>query len=144
MNKHIRLIQAFALGIAVLSIPTLATAATTITVVDPAPLVAKSAGALVSVEVTCDPSFGPGSHLFANVSLFQRAGNRVTQGFGFINDIPINCDGMPQTFQILVPSSQKIFRQGPAIVQASETVCDPPFNICESAQVTEEIDLVRQ
>ena len=61
MNKHIHLIQAFALGMAVLSIPTLVNAATTISVVDPAPLVAKSAGALVSVQITCD--FGPGSQL---------------------------------------------------------------------------------
>jgi hypothetical protein len=37
MNKHIRLIPALALGMAVLSVPTLATAATTINVVDQAP-----------------------------------------------------------------------------------------------------------
>ncbi len=44
MNKHIRVIPALALGMAVLSIPTLATAATTINVVDPAQLLAKGAG----------------------------------------------------------------------------------------------------
>lgn len=144
MKKQIRLIQAFALGIVVLSIPTLATAVTTINVVDPALLVAKSVGALVSIEVTCDPSFGPGSHLaFAGVTLFQRAGSHVTQGFNSISDT-INCDGTPQTFQILVPSSGKIFRQGPAIALASEEVCNPDFSSCESAQVTQEIELVRQ
>jgi hypothetical protein len=143
MNKHIRLIPALALGVAVLSIPTLATAATTINVVDQAPLVARGAGALVSVEVTCDPSFGSGSHLFANVSLVQRVGNSTTNGSGFISDGPINCDGTPQTFQVLVTASGKIFRKGPAIAQASETVCDPSFFLCESAQVTEEIQLVR-
>ena len=142
MNKHIRLIPALALGVAVLSIPTLATAATTINVVDQAPLVAKGAGVLVSVEVTCDPSFGPGSHLFANASLVQRAGNSTTNGFGGINN-DINCDGTPQTFQILVTASGNIFRKGPAIAQASETVCDPSFSFCEFAQVTEEIQLVR-
>lgn len=140
MNKHIRLIPALAL--AVLSVPTLATAATTINVVDQAPLVARGAGALVSVEVTCDPSFGSGSHLFANVSLVQRVGNSTTNGSGGI-DRTINCDGTPQTFQVLVTASGKIFRQGPAIAQASETVCDPSFFLCESAQVTEEIQLVR-
>ena len=143
MNKHIRLIPALALGVSVLSIPTLATAATTINVVDQAPLVARGAGALVSVEVTCDPSFGSGSHLFANVSLVQRAGNSTANGSGSINDVAINCDGTPQTFQILVTASGKVFKRGPAIAQASETVCDPSFSFCESAQVTEEIQLVR-
>jgi hypothetical protein len=143
MNKHIRLIPALALGVSVLSIPTLATAATTINVVDQAPLVARGAGALVSVEVTCDPSFGSGSHLFAGVSLVQRAGNSTANGSGSINDVAINCDGTPQTFQILVTAFQRIFRKGSAIAQASETVCDPSFSFCESAQVTEEIQLVR-
>lgn len=86
MNKHIRLIPALALGMALSSIPTLATAATTINVVDQASLLAKGAGALVSVEVTCDPSFGSGSQLFANVSLIQRAGNSIIQGSGGISD----------------------------------------------------------
>jgi hypothetical protein len=144
MNKQIRLIPALALGMAVLSIPTLATAATTITIVDSAPLVAKGAGALVSVEVTCDPSppFGPGSHLFANVSLIQRAGNSTTQGSGGINDT-IDCDGVPHTFQILVSPFGRVFHKGSAIAQASETVCDEFFFQCESAQVTEEIQLVK-
>jgi hypothetical protein len=143
MNKHIHLIPALALGMAVLSIPTLATAATTINVVDQAPLVARGAGALVSVEVTCDPSFGSGSRLFAGVSLVQRVGNSTANGFGNIDDT-INCDGTPQTFQILVTASGgKAFRKGSAIAQASETVCDPSFSFCESAQVTEEIQLVR-
>src|SRR5262245_31833261 len=98
MHKHVRLILALALGVAILSIPTLATAATTISVVDPAPLVAKSAGALVSVEITCD--LGPGSRLqSAGVTLSQRAGNRTIQGFGSLCcNITINCDGTPQTF----------------------------------------------
>jgi hypothetical protein len=59
MNKQIRLIPALALGMAVLSIPSLATAATTITIVDSAPLLARGAGALVSVEVTCDLAPNP-------------------------------------------------------------------------------------
>jgi hypothetical protein len=142
MNMHIRLIPALALGMAVLSIPTLATAATTINVVDQAPLLAKGAGALVSVEVTCDPSFGSGSHLSANVSLIQRVGSGITNGSGFIN-ATINCDGTSQTFQIVVTASGKPFRKGSAIAQASESVSDPSFNQFEFAQVTEEIQLVR-
>jgi hypothetical protein len=59
MNKQIRLVPALALGMAVLSIPPLAAAATTINVVDPASLVAKGAGALVSVEGTCDLAPNP-------------------------------------------------------------------------------------
>ena len=65
MNKHIRLIPALALGIAVLSIPTLATAATAVTAKPQALLVAKGAGAVVSVEVTCD--LGASSHFFGSV-----------------------------------------------------------------------------
>jgi len=142
MNKHIRFIPALALGMAVFSIPNLATAATTINVLDPVVLVAKGAAALVSFEVTCESSFGPGSFLGASVSVLQRAGSGATQGFAG-NNFTINCDGNPQTFQILVPTSGKIFKRATAIVQASETVCDPFFVQCENAQVTEEIQLVR-
>jgi acyl-CoA reductase-like NAD-dependent aldehyde dehydrogenase len=140
MNKHLRLIPALALGMAVLSIPTLATAATTINVVDEAPLVAKSAGVLVSVEVNCDLSSGPGS-MSVSVTLSQRAGNRVTQGSGSQNrNNTINCDGT-QTFQVLVTSFGRIFHQGSAIAQVSTFLCDQ--FICEGEQATEVIRLVR-
>lgn len=112
MNKQIRLIGALALGMAVLSIPPLATAATTINVVDSAPLLARSAGALVSVEVTCD--LAPNPTVFVGVDLFQRAGNRTNFGSGNTNNrIPITCDSTPQIVDVIVPSFVRIFKQGP-------------------------------
>lgn len=53
MNKQVRLSTALALGAAILSLPALAIAQPTVDIVDPARLVARGAGAIVSVEVTC-------------------------------------------------------------------------------------------
>jgi hypothetical protein len=111
MTKHIRLIPALALGMAV-SMPTLATAAlVTINVVDPAPLIAKGAGALVSVQVTCDPSFGSPSSVNGLLLLTERVGNKVAPGSGSIGDT-ITCDGTPQTFQVLTTATSQRFRSG--------------------------------
>lgn len=143
MNKYIRLIPALAFGMAVLSTPALATAATTINVVGPVQLLAKGAGVLVPVEVTCDASFGSGSHAFVDVRILQRAG-RLIEGFGSVSSDTMNCDGTPQPFGVLVTTgSQRFFRQGAAIAQAFTTVCDPDFNVCEGAQMTEEVQIVK-
>jgi hypothetical protein len=142
MNKHIRLIPALALGVAILSIPTLATAAITINVVDPASLVAKGAGALVSVEVTCD--LAPNPSVFVGVELIQRAGNRTTSGFGSTGrSIPITCDNTPQIVDVIVSSFGRVFKNGPAIARAFADVCTEDFSQCEFSAVTEEIQLVR-
>jgi hypothetical protein len=141
MNKQIRLIPALALGMAMLSIPTLATATITINVVDPASLVAKGAGALVSVEVTCDLT--PNSGVFVSVELIQRAGNRTTSGSGSTNNrIPITCDSTPQIVDVIVSSFGRVFKNGPAIARAFADVCTEDFFQCESSAVTEEIQLV--
>ncbi|MEF3073807.1 hypothetical protein V2P20_02095 [Methylobacter sp. Wu1] len=52
MNKRISFVPALALGMVALSVPTLATAVTTIDVVDEARLVGRAA--VMSVEITCD------------------------------------------------------------------------------------------
>ena len=140
MNKHIRRIPALALGMAVLSTPTLATAATTVNVVS-AELVAKGAGVLVSAEVTC--TVGSNSHLFADAFLIQRAGNKTTQGSGFSSSDGLTCDGTPQSIQVLVTPFEKIFRQGAAIVRFDATACDEFFNVCESGQDTQEVQLTK-
>ena len=139
MNKHIRLIPALALGIAVLSIPTLATAATTVTVGPQALLVAKGAGAVVSVEVTCD--FGS-RILNAGVLVTQRVSNGLTTGFGNNNDT-IDCTGTLQTYEILVRAQSKAFRKGSAIAEVSVFVCPGDFN-CGSTQANREIQLVNK
>lgn len=144
MNKHTRFIATLILSLAMLSIPTLATAQTTVAVdvVDPADLVGKGAGVLVSIEVTCGPPFLPtGNHMFGSVSLFQRTGSGVNQGSGSTSDT-IDCNLMPQTFQILVISSfNRVFKKGSAAAQAFATVCDPVFVVCQTAQDAEEIRL---
>jgi hypothetical protein len=103
MNKQIRLIPALAFGMAVLSIPPLATAATTITIVDSAPLLARGLGARVSVEITCD--LAPNPNVFVSADLTQRAGNGTTSGSGSTNNrIPITCDNTPQIVDVIVSS----------------------------------------
>jgi hypothetical protein len=74
MNKQVRLTTALALGAAVLSIPTLAIAQPTVDIVDPARLVARGAGAIVSVTFTCDAT-APTNQTSLSVNLTQRVGN---------------------------------------------------------------------
>jgi hypothetical protein len=144
VNKQIRLIPALALGMAVLSIPPLATAATTITIVDSAPLLARGAGARVSVEVTCD--LAPNPSVFVFTDLTQRVGNRTTSGSGSTNSrIPITCDNTPQIVDVIVSSfGGRVFKKGPAIARAFADVCTSDFFVCESSTVTDEIQLVQQ
>jgi hypothetical protein len=146
MTKHIRFIPALALGM-VVSMPTLATAAiVTLNVVDPATLIAKGAGGLVSVQVTCDPSFGSGSQVFGSVNLTERVGNKVANGSGGFPFGPdptaITCDGKPQTFQIVTTSMSLRFRSGLALAQASLFVSSPI--LAGSAQVTQQIHFVNK
>ena len=124
-----------------LSIPTLATAATTIVTAEPqALLVAKGAGAVVSVEVTCD--FGS-RILFGSVFVNQRVGNGLASGSGSVNDVPINCTGTLQTFEILALAQSKPFHKGSAIAYVGVFVCDIAFT-CGSAQSNREIQLVNK
>ena len=147
MNKHMRLIQAFALGMAVLSIPTLA-AATTVTVLDPGVLVAKGAGARIAVEVACD--FEAGANVFVGADITQRVGNRVTIGFGGTNGrVPITCDGTPLIVEVIVtvsaglPDGSRAFKSGPAIVRGFADVCNADFSQCEFTETRDDIRLVR-
>ena len=99
MNKYMRLIPALMLGLATLSIPTLATAQTTVDIVG-ASLLARGAAVLVTVVVTCDEPFPLDSvinHIDMDIS--QRAGRFITGGEGGAEgDEPITCDGTSQTF----------------------------------------------
>jgi hypothetical protein len=145
VHKHIRLISALVLGMAVLLIPTLATAAPTINtintvnVADQGLLVAKGAGVRVSVEVTCD---SPGGDLFVDVILTQHSGNTDAEGVGGVSG---TCDGTPQTFEFHVAAgqlSEKVFSKGPATAQFNVGVCDPSG--CENTEGREEIQLVKK
>jgi hypothetical protein len=137
MNKRISFVPALAFGMVVLSVPTLATAVTTIDVVDEARLVGRAA--VMSVEITCD--LGANSFLAGTTGIIiQRTRSNVTIGSGDLDQTAIDCDGTPQTFQIAVSSAR--FRPGPATAQASTIVCNRTPFTCESAQDSEEIQLV--
>jgi hypothetical protein len=134
-------IKMLALATALLSIPTLATATTTINIVD-ANLVARGAGALVSVEVICD--FAQNASAFVFMDLFQRAGNRLNVGSGNTgNRIPVACDNTPQILDVLVTPSGRVFKKGPAVVRAFVEVCTEDFSQCESSAATEEVQLAQ-
>ncbi|WAK02928.1 hypothetical protein [Methylobacter sp. YRD-M1] len=137
MNKRISFVPALALGMVVLSVPTLATAVTTIDVVDEARLV--GGAAVMSVEIICD--LGANSFLAGTTgTIIQRTRFNVTIESGSLGQTAINCNGTPQIFQIAVSSSR--FRPGPATAQASTIVCNNSPFTCESAQDSKEIQLV--
>jgi hypothetical protein len=132
------------LGMSVLSVPSLAIAQPTIDVVgDTAPLIARGAGAIVSVEVTCASPTDPA---FANVLVIQRAGNKTTTGFG---NIDINCSSTEPVEVVVAISSAfgtpsgRILKEGVALALASVTECNPDFSVCQGAQATKEIRLLR-
>ena len=140
MNKHIRLIPALALGIAVLSIPTLATAATTVTVGPQSLLVAKGAGAVVSVEVTC--AFGDNiSARDANIKQLVKKDFVFGSGGGAG---VIFCTGDIQLFEILVPAQSTAFSKGSAIATVSVFVCNSDSSVCVNTRVDPEIQLVNK
>ena len=141
MNKQIRFIPALALGMAMLSIPTLATAEVIVNVLG-ATLIAKGAGAIVSIEVTCNPVFGDGSHVQMNGSITQRTGNGTTVGFLGVNDT-LNCNGNPQSFDIVatVNSPGKPFKKGRTLISFGGTVFDPNFFSAEFGSFGGEIQI---
>ena len=105
--------------VAVLAGPSTADGAMTIG--GTASLVAKGAGVLVPVEVTCGAT-GPSpmpSTVF--VQLRQRSGNRLAEGNG---SAPLQCDGTAHTVEALVNAEGAPFKPGVALASASGFVCD--------------------
>ena len=100
MNKQIRFILALVLGLTILSLPIVATAEIIVDVLL-VTLASKGAGAIVSIEVTCNPAFGAGSHLFISSRLVQRSGSNASQSNGSLSTI-VNCDGNPQGFDFTI------------------------------------------
>jgi hypothetical protein len=129
MSKRslIRLVAAVALGAAAsLALPALPAVGThsplvphDIEIAEPMTLVAKGAGVIVPVEVTC-PS---GSTGFVSVRVTQRRGNRVSTGFG---GTTVECTGATQTVEVLVTADQGAFKKGTALAEARLTAC-PAF-----------------
>jgi|GWRWMinimDraft_13_1066021.scaffolds.fasta_scaffold12528_2 hypothetical protein len=123
MNTHLRIIPALAVGLALWSHSALANAEVILNVIG-ANLVAKGAGVDVSVQITCnnpDPQ-DTNTAIFGGV-LTQRTGNITTSAnLGFSQ--PVICNGTPQDLDILavVTSPQRVFKQGPAVINISADV----------------------
>lgn len=123
MNKNIRVTTALTFGMAILSIPILASAQPiSVVVQDPATLVARGAGATVSVAVECaeETTF---TDLF--VRLVQRVGSSIAAGSGSVNSFP--CSTEPTIIEVLVTANQsnRAFRKGTAAAEAFLFGCGP-------------------
>jgi len=128
------------LGLATLSIPTLATAQTTVDIVG-ASLLARGAAVLVTVVVTCDEPFPLDSvinHIDMDIS--QRAGRFITGGEGGAEgDEPITCDGSsPVTVEGTVRSFGAAFKKGLALIHVAPCI-GALGGDCQHIDVTEEI-----
>jgi hypothetical protein len=144
MSKRtvVRLVAAVALGAAAtLALPALPAVGThsalvphDIEIAGPVTLVAKGAGVIVPVEVTC-PS---GSTGFVDVRVTERRGNRVSSGFG---GTTVACTGSEQTVEVLVTANQGAFKKGTALVQANLTACPPFPGECVGDTDVEEISI---
>ncbi|MCA1675268.1 MAG: hypothetical protein LC799_24780 [Actinobacteria bacterium] len=121
---------------------TVASATHVVEVGDSATLLAKGAGLVVPVEVTCDPNQlppfpfppFPSPSPSVSVQVTQRSGNRIVQGFGYA---PATCTGTPQTVNVQLTAQQAPFKHGTALATATVFMCDSTG--CHSASDTEEI-----
>ena len=102
---------------------------------DEATLVARGAAVLVPVEIRCPA----GSTGFLSVRVTQRAGSRIASGSGGTTDFV--CTGATQTVDVLVHAQGQAFKKGPAVAEASLSVCGGFF--CEFVTDTENIDIAR-
>lgn len=129
------LTRLFSLGMAALSISTLAIAQPTyVEIGDTAQLIAKGAGVVVPVEITCTDGT---SYASLAMRVIQRVGSSITSGSTYA-DIQ-DCSSTSQTVQLLVApdGSARAFRKGSAVGQAFLYACDE-YN-CSELRDQEEI-----
>jgi hypothetical protein len=102
----------------------------------PARLVARGAAVDVPLEVTCN-AIGTAS---VNVSVTQKAGSGVAQGFGFTE---VGCTGSGQqvTIRVQATSGEKAFKQGIAVATAQIFGCNN--TTCGSETDSETIDITK-
>ena len=103
--------------------------------VESATLVSRGAAVDVTLEVTCNSPFG--ADVFVTVT--QRSGSGVAQGFGFED---VGCTGSGEQVVIRAQSfGAKAFKQGTAVVSAEIFGCN---NVtCGSETDSEVIDIQR-
>ncbi len=101
---------------------------------DEATVIAKGAGVIVPVEVTCEA----GRTGFVHVEITQARGRHVANGFGFTE---VDCEGTTQTVNVVVTADGGAFKRGPALVRAHLGVCaeEDFFSPCDSDMDVEEI-----
>jgi hypothetical protein len=101
----------------------------------PARLVAWGAAVEVPLEVTCSGT----STAFVEVSVTQKAGSGVAQGFGFTQ---VGCTGSGQKVTVRVQASgAKTFKQGTAVASAEIFACGT--RVCGSETDSEVIQIQR-
>jgi len=131
---------------ATLSIPALATAEVTVNIVG-ATLLAKGAGVLVTVEVSCTNIPGTTTLVDLDAVVAQRAGKSINVGCNNlgIEDTAITCDGTTQTFDVTIVSGcdgpSGPFKKGLAIVDAFAVICSDSAPCEEGSSPSEEIRL---
>lgn len=137
------LAAAAAIASLVVGSATVASASHAVELGDTATVLTKGVAVMVPVDVTClGGPFPPPPFPFppfgnsVSVSVNQRSGNRIAQGFGASSVV---CDGMPHTVLVQVTASQAPFKSGTALATATLTVCD--VSGCHTASDTEEIRL---
>jgi hypothetical protein len=102
----------------------------------PARLVSRGAAVDVTLEVTCNAA--PGT-AFVQVTVTQRSGSGVAQGFGFED---VGCTGSGEQVVIRVQASGgKAFKQGTAVASAEIFGCTADFSTCGSETDSETIDI---
>jgi hypothetical protein len=82
----------------------------------PAHLVARGAAVDVPLEVTCNAT----GTAFVEVSVTQKSGSGVAQGFG---STQVGCTGSGQQIVVRVRASGKVFKQGTAVASAEIFGC---------------------
>ena len=101
--------------------------------VESATLVSRGAAVDVTLEVTCNATFG--ADVFVTVT--QRSGSGVAQGFGTES---VGCTGSGEQIVIRVQAfGAKVFKQGTAVVSAEIFGCNR--SICGSETDSEIIDI---
>jgi len=101
----------------------------------PASLVSRGAAVDVPLEVTCNAS----SDAFVQVTVTQRTGSGIAQGFAFES---VGCTGSGEQLRVRVQAtSGRAFKQGTAVASAEVFGCRP--NICGAETDSETITIQR-
>jgi hypothetical protein len=121
MTNLTSLTRILTLGMATLSLPTLAIAQPTLfDIGNSGQLVAKGAGIVVPVTVACTEE---SSYADFYVRITQRVGSRAVSGYAS-ESLGDDCSSTPETNQVLISPDGRIFRKGTAAAQGAITSCD--------------------